>query len=444
MLPNANSKEQGEKQMEAVEVEMSTSNNKGDFVKENKAIFKTFAFLGLFAIRRVKGQYVVSKVRFIIFYLCWISYPLGGFFLAGKSETWVTRYGVSYMQDTFAVLVLAVVPTLQAYSLKFMTKSLPEILQNISQLSMMEVGFETPLKIRMKSSKVTINPGTEPLHPERLFNWLPRAMVVFSIFIFFTVSSTEYLMGVDFERMDKEVPTLVVLLVCLTFPFVSTLFVVVLTRWLEIVYKALNRYCKEVMPVSDVDKVLAVCSYVDRLQKIFGLLDVGFFRYILSINAASITVGASLCMARLMQDYTQIVYLGPLVFHGFILALTCEGGERLAAQHAGLVAWLKKEIRRHKLPAVPSSPPPSLSSSSFSSTSNLLHLLDGLLEYPPQIMTLGNYKVNRGFLITSIGFVLSYGAVASQIGDYADWEDFRDVFSAILSHRKCINQCLSS
>ncbi|KAK8403758.1 hypothetical protein O3P69_000100 [Scylla paramamosain] len=213
----------------------------------------------------------------------------------------------------------------------------------------------------MKSSKVTINPGTEPLHPERLFNWLPRAMVVFSIFIFFTVSSTEYLMGVDFERMDKEVPTLVVLLVCLTFPFVSTLFVVVLTRWLEIVYKALNRYCKEVMPVSDVDKVLAVCSYVDRLQKIFGLLDVGFFRYILSINAASITVGASLCMARLMQDYTQIVYLGPLVFHGFILALTCEGGERLAAQHAGLVAWLKKEIRRHKLPAVPSSPPPSLS-----------------------------------------------------------------------------------
>ncbi|MPC28945.1 hypothetical protein E2C01_022161 [Portunus trituberculatus] len=386
MLPNASSKEQGEKQVDAMEIDMGTSKNKRDFFQENRLIFKTFSFLGLFAVKKVKGQYVVSKVRFIIFYLCWITYPLGGFFLADKSENWLTLYEVSYMQDTFAVLVLAVVPTLQAYSLKFITKSLPEILQNISQLSMMEVGFETPLKMCVKSYKITINRDTEPLHPERLFNWLPRAMVVFSILIFFTVSSTEYLMGVDFKNVDKEVPTLVVLLVCLTFPFVSTLFIVLLTRWLEIVYRALYQYCKEVMPVSDVDQVLAVCSYVNRLQKIFGLLDAGFFRYILSINTASITVGASLCMARLMQDNTQIVYIGPLVFHGFILALTCEAGERLNAQHAELVTWLKKEIRHHKFPAVSSLPQQPLSS--FSSAADLLlHLLDGLLEYPPEVRT---------------------------------------------------------
>ena len=332
MLPEVNTKEQVKKnQIEEVDIEPQTVSRKGCLVRENKGIFRLFVLLGLFAIRRVKGQYMVSKMRFILFYLSWISYPLGGLFLAGISMYWITPSKVIFMHDTIAVLALAVMPALQAYSLKFMTKSLPEILQNISKLSMMEVGFETPLKLCLKTGRRNITPSTKPLLPERLFNWLPRAMVVFSIAVFLAVSSTEYLMGVDFQSLDREIPTLVVLSVCLTFPFVSTLIVVVFIIWLTLAYKALSRHCREGMFVCKVDQVLAVSNYVDRLQKIFALLDDGFFRYIISINVTSITIGASMCMANLMQD-GQIVYLGPLSLEVFTLALVCETGERLAAQ----------------------------------------------------------------------------------------------------------------
>lgn len=343
MLPDVRSKGQARgTQVEAGDIETHTVKRKGNFVKENKGIFTFFVLLGLFAVRRVKDQYVVSKVRFIIFYFNWITYPLGGLFLAGKTESWVTPSEEAFMEDTMVVLALAVVPALQAYSLKFMTKSLPEVLENISELSVMEVGFETPLKLCMKAGKVSISPGSKPLHPERLFNWLPRAMVFFSMVIFLTVSSTEYFMEVNFQTLDKELPILVILFVCLTFPFASSLFVVVFIKWLGMVYKALYRHCREVIPGCKLDQVLAICSYVDRLQKIFSLLDNGFFRYIISINATSIIVGASLCMARLTQDYSQIVYLGPLTFYGFTLALVCEAGERLAGQVSYLVSCTRK------------------------------------------------------------------------------------------------------
>lgn len=309
------------------------------FERENKGFFLLFTMFGLYAVKNVKGQYMVSKPKFIFFYLSWITYPLAGLFLATKAVYWVNPSEVispCFMQDTLAVLALAVIPSQQAYSLKFITKSLPEILETISELSPVEVGFETPMNVlenlSKKAGKLREATENKQIHPDRLFNWLPRAMVLFSMTVFLAVCSTEYLRELHFQTLDKEVPILVVLFVCLTFPFLTTILIAVFTRWLKLVYRALHRHCKEAMPTFNVDQVLTLCNYVDTLQRLFVLLDDGFFRYTLSMNAATVTIGASFCAARLMLDYTQIVYLGPLVLHCITLGVECEAGERLMAQ----------------------------------------------------------------------------------------------------------------
>lgn len=309
------------------------------FERENKGFFLFFNMCGLYAVKNVKGQYIVSKPKFIFFYLSWITYPLGGLFLATKAVYWVNPSEVifpCFMQDTLVVLALAVVPSLQAYSLKFITKSLPEILETMSELSRVEVGFETPMNVlenlSKKAGKLRAATDEKQIHPDRLFNWLPRAMVLFSMTVFLAVCSAEYLRELSFQTLDKEVPPLVVLTVCLTFPFLSSIFIGVFSRWLKLVYRALHRHCKAAMPTFTVDQVLTLCHYVETLQRLFGLLDNGFFRYTLSVNAMTVTIGASLCAARLMLDYTKIVYLGPLVLHCITLGVECEAGERLMGQ----------------------------------------------------------------------------------------------------------------
>lgn len=338
MLQDVMTKEQTKKEMNS-EGDTEASRVRRMYLEtENRGFFLFFTLCGLYALKRVKEQYKVSKALFIVFYLSWITYPLAGLLLATKIVYWVNPSEVvfpCFMQDTMTVLSLAVAPSLQAYSLKFITKSLPEILHTISELSLMEVGFETPMKalgcLSDKAEKIKAAADNTQLRPDRIFNWLPRAMVLFSMTVFLAVSSTEYLSELDLQTIDKEIPTLVILFVCLTFPFLSTILIVFFTRWLSVVYNALLRYCK-MTSTCNMDQILIICSYVDTLQGIFVLLDDGFFRYTLTVSVATVTAGASLCTAKLMQNYNQIVYLGPIVFHCIILGVVCEAGERLVAQ----------------------------------------------------------------------------------------------------------------
>lgn len=335
------------------DVESGRDVRKMYFEKENRGFFLFFIFSGLYAVRNVKGKYVVSKIRFILFYLTWITYPLAGLILASQAAHWMNSSEVelsSFMEDTLTVLILAVIPSLQAYSLKFITKSLPEILETISELSLMEVGFATPMKIledlSEKACKLKAVTENKQLHPNRLFNWLPRAMVLFSMAIFFAVCSMEYLHEINLQTLDSELPCLVILFVFLTFPFLTSILIAVFTWWLRRVYRALYLHCKEVMPSCNMDQVLAICSYVDMLQRLFVLLDEGFFRYTLTMNSVCMTIGASLCTARLLQGYTQIVYIGPLVLHCITLGISCEVGELLVAQvRKGLLYACEEEVR---------------------------------------------------------------------------------------------------
>lgn len=246
MLQDASTKQQTSKETKSPDnVESSRDVRKRYFETENQGFFLFITLCGLYAVKRVKGQYVVSKVKFIFFYISWITYPLTGLLLATKSVHWVSpREEVlpRFMQETLAVLALAVVPSLQAYSLKFMTKSFPKIMKTISELSLMKVGFETPIKVFTnpfeRARKIKAAADNKPLRPDRLFNWLPRAMVLFSMSVFLAVFFSEYLMGLDVQTLDQEVPSLVVLFVCLTFPFLTTILITFFARWLRMVYTA--------------------------------------------------------------------------------------------------------------------------------------------------------------------------------------------------------------
>lgn len=315
------------------------------FDVENKAAFMFFKLCCIVAIKRKYGQYVISNVMFIMFYTLWVVWPLSGFSLAVFSASLFSGEQSSDMfhnetlESSLFVLCFIVVPALQAYSLKFINKCLPQVLEDISLLGCINVGFETPLKVchvsKIKESTEKLKKAVhgecfgKETHPDRLFHWLPLAVVAASVSAFFTVWIIGIVVNVDLETVKEELPLLTVNFSYQCLPFVTTIFVIFFIRWHTKAYQSLHIFCNESSASWNKSQILALCMYVNKLQDIFAQLSDGLFRYILGINMITIIISAILCTAKVLLDARNFIYVEPLICNVFILTLICVNSSTL-------------------------------------------------------------------------------------------------------------------
>ncbi|XP_071546597.1 uncharacterized protein [Panulirus ornatus] len=424
------------------------------FEEENKWPFIFFRLCCIFAIRKKYGRYVMSNVMFIIFYILWVAWPLTGFTMAVYSASLFPgeqshgNIQNEVLESSLFILCFGVVPALQAYSLKFINKCLPQVLEDISLLCCIKVGFETPLKVcritKIKKSKERLKQavnGEFPLRqytqPEHLFHWLPLSMIVVSVFVFLTVWIIGFLVILDANILKKECSALAINFAYQCLPFVTTILVIFFIKWHTQVYQELQVSCNDTSAAWSTSQIHTLCTYVITLQDIFVQLSDGFFRYTLGINMITITISAIVCTAKILEDSNNFIYVEPLIGCAFILTIICEKSSALMDKYEKLLLLLKMKIRHHQR------------SPHDGHYEDLLLLRENLLESPPQVVTCGGYRCSRGLLVTLFGFILSYAVLFDQIA-HPRSGIHQDTINHILlilrnmtDDSECFSQCLT-
>ncbi|KAG7176303.1 Glutamate receptor ionotropic, NMDA 1-like 6, partial [Homarus americanus] len=126
---------------------------------------------------------------------------------------------------------------------------------------------------------------------------------------------------------------------------------------------------------------------------------------VIGINLVVVLFSAIVCMAKIFEDVSQIIYFEPLICNIFLLVLLCETSSSLMDKYDDLLLVLRKKIRHHMR---------------FQTRGEYEHLLlmrKLLLESPPEVMTFGGYRTNRSLLVTTLGFVVSYALLVDQIAN---------------------------
>lgn len=329
------------------------------FQKKNKHFFLLWAFLCVLAIRLEGGQYVVSKVRFIVLYLLWITWPLSGFALCfvgtnisseisghgkltGRSEGEEDAKGEG-VEVSITILCFAVLPALQAYSLKLINRAMPRLLESIVLFCKCNTSFKTPATLSTFRNDAQDlledgHPGAgdifqvKQIYPERLFHWLPLAIILTSVFFCIAFWLVGFVMLIDIETLQREWPFFAMMFFYLTLPCLTTAFSLIFIRWLTVVYRSFAKFCSKNASSWNSRQILQVNMYVDKLQEIFEQLSTGFLRYTLGINMLVVVMSAVVSVAKVLQGFNMIIYLEPLVTNVCIMVALCHGSAKLMTE----------------------------------------------------------------------------------------------------------------
>ncbi|XP_071549669.1 uncharacterized protein [Panulirus ornatus] len=404
---------------------------------KNKVIFRIFKILGLFLIRWDEGEqaYVVLKIRFFLFYTFWFIWPLVGLGIAllGRkmfnSDDGLDRVN-NFMESALFILGFAVIPAIKTYSLKLVTKCLPDVLEEIVSLQELKVGFKTPLNIHLPSRPQRPDAPRTAVHrgyqkrltdPEALFKILPILTVVLSVVAFVVSWIYGLTEAVEWDAIKQEWSFFTMQFTYLTLPCITTWFSVIFIEWLRMVYEKLrieadNRLgslletSQGISPESDQrtitldqEKIEEYGEYVTKLQEIFITLSNGFISYVLGLNFTVSILSAVFCTSKLLQGFQQVMYVIPLSVALYHMGLVCNKSHALMDEYESIVLILKQLLRRRRKnpEALPY---------------DQLHILrENLLESPPQVVTFGEYRVSNGLLLATYSFIISYAMLINDI-----------------------------
>lgn len=335
-----------------------------DFQKKNKFFFLLWTLLGVLAVRLEGCQYVVSKARFIVLYLLWITWPLSGFVLCLVGTNVISKISgyeelIERSEDegdakgdgvevSITILCFAVLPALQAYSLKLINRATPRVLETIVFFCSCNTSFKTPATLstfRNDGQDLVENdhPGAghcnghdvfqvKQIYPERLFHWLPLATILISVFFCFAFWLVGFMMLIDIETLKREWPFFALMFFYLTLPCLTTAFSLIFIRWLTTVYRSFAKFCSKNASSWDTWQIQQVNMYADKLQEVFEQLSTGFLRYTLGINMLVVVMSAVVSVAKVLQGFNMIIYLEPLGINVCIMVALCHGSAKLMAE----------------------------------------------------------------------------------------------------------------
>ncbi|XP_064078344.1 uncharacterized protein LOC135195796 [Macrobrachium nipponense] len=418
--------------------------NKKNCLKENnKIIFGIFRALGFFPVKwePSKSTYVVQPGPFVVSYTFWFLWPLLGL---GVASVGMKLFNLNenldkvddVIETSLFILGFAVAPAIVTYSIKLIAKYIPQILEDISNLCEMDVGFKTPMNIHIPSSKQKalsskvefINSQKSQDHEKMLF-YVPLVTVFVSIVAFIIAWAFGIYEVVDWATLEQEWPFFIMQFTYLTQPAISNWFCAVFLEWLRLVYEALRvefdylyhntlaylqettkpqrgRNCPSV--AYSEENVKLTGDYVDKLQEIFVLLSEGVLKFTSSVNFLVCLISAVFCTLELLRSFRLIMYMVPLALAIGNMALFCYKSDCLMNEYERILLILKKTVRlkRRNPDLLPY---------------NELHILrENLLELPPQVVIFGGYRVGNGLLVAAHGFILSYAMLANDILDMHD------------------------
>ncbi|XP_068208096.1 uncharacterized protein [Palaemon carinicauda] len=408
-------------------------------VEKNKLIFSIYRCLGLFPFRwdSSKSLYTVQAVSFAVAYSFWFLWPLIGLGVALYGiKTFNLNENLDQVDDvvetSIFILGFAVAPAITTYSIKQIAKYLPEILDDISNLCELKVGFKTPLHIHMPcrkqkalSSKAEfINSQKFQEHEKTLF-YVPLITLFLSIVAFIIAWVNGILEVTEWSTLKSEWPFYILQFFYLTQPAITTWFCVVFIEWMRLVYEALKVEVEYLyhntltslqrtsgpqrdrnIPTAAFSKesVKLTDDYIDKVQEIFVLL-IKIIKYVASVNFLVYLISAVFCTLELLKSFRLIMYMIPLAISVGHMALICYASNCLMDEYEHILLILKRTVRleRHHPGLLPY---------------DELHILrENLLELPPQVVVFGGYPLGNGFLIAVHGFILTYAVLANDIMD---------------------------
>lgn len=225
----------------------------------NKNVLIVFKILGIYLIRWDKDAkaYVVLKIRYFLFYTFWFIWPLAGLLVALMGKNIFGTYDDSdnvnnVIESSLFILGFAVIPALKTYSLKLITRCLPDVLEDMVDLQDLDTGFETPLKVSIPSWTQKIDAVNYPntaagrasrkkiSDPEVLFRVLPIVTVVVSTVAFVTAWVWGLTQVIEWEAVKNEWPFFIMQFSYMTLPCITTWFSVLFVEWQRMVYEKLR------------------------------------------------------------------------------------------------------------------------------------------------------------------------------------------------------------
>ncbi|KAK7019405.1 hypothetical protein SK128_021865 [Halocaridina rubra] len=410
---DCSSEEKGEyiENSEKVKSQSETLEAAQYFDEANRKLMLMYWYAGIVAVRRDNGNYFLNKFWFFSSYMFWNLYPLVGLYAFYSKYMKIQNQhllSTSMAEDSntvFSALIIMyffLFPTLQSHSLVLFNKILPKVLDDMSKLCSLKIGFKTPLKVHFFKRLPDDDSGC--IHRrDYLFFWLPLAVLSFFFLLFALSWLFLFIHILNFDYMTDFWPVFVIQYTSGSLPTLTSAFVVTLCKWHMFVYHDLHTYVKTTSSSWSKDHVHSLCKYMDRLQDIFNSMDSGFFRYTLGINLITISINSMACGFMILQGVNQVIFLLPLVYYLMILNSSCSWGSRLIYQYENVLKALQSEIRRRQEAELKHD------------CDDLSLLREYFLERPPQLLTFGGYKVGISLMVTLVGIIASYTILFDQM-----------------------------
>jgi len=309
----------------------------------NTFIFKMFKYLGFITVTWKGDHYSINKWYFTISYTLWFILPTFGVVLSAWSLSQVYDENLSTVYNTeedrhssiVYVFCVAVVPSLQAFTIRMISKGLPDTLYKIAEIdarqskhrkniSMAQVLFPY-LNISKKAASSSSSSQSS------IFTFLPVMTLLISIVAFWTLwtlTLLEAIESIDISVIVDEWLHFTLIIVYGIMVFFSNWFCAIVIEWFRVTYAVFDISLKTATEadLKEMDSTLFLVS------ECFYFVSNNFLAYICTLNTIINTVSSIFSFVKLFSGFEMVFYMIPLFFSVNMIWFLCYHSSKLSDQ----------------------------------------------------------------------------------------------------------------
>ena len=287
----------------------------------NSFFFHMFQSLGLITVHWKIDHYSISRLHFTVSYIVWFFLPSA---LFGVSAYLKSIIVTGEKNDDFShiatVFVIAVVPSVQAYTIKIVNSKLPTVFYKMAEIDGMSEHPKKPFKIMETILPLLFLAKAEKGESCSIISFFPIASVLLSIGVFWVMWTISFLNIIEILSVDliiDEWVPLTLLVVYSIAAHLSTWFCVLILEWFRKTYGSVH---KAIGKTSD-ENLLDLNNSLDRLFECFLEVRDSFLAYICTINLAINVISATFSFVKMISGIEMIFYFVPFSFNAHMIWL---------------------------------------------------------------------------------------------------------------------------
>ncbi|KAK7082647.1 hypothetical protein SK128_027327, partial [Halocaridina rubra] len=305
----------------------------------NEKVLKVFISLGIVALQKKNGDYVLSKVKFTLSCIFWTVFPLifislvftTSHHINGSYQDTDPEYcnysspETIFFDRTKLMIWFFSFSAIQTISLASINSCLSRLLEEISTLSRFQGSFTIPLKVEI----IGRGPRDRFIAEGKdctVFFLLPGIMMFLSHLSLAVWWLICFLQFMNRHYFQCEWPYILTHFVTSIQPFLTNNFLIFLCKWLLGIYEELLKYMIATSSQWEKPQIRLLRQYLTKLQEIFTYMNNGFFKVTIGINYVNACAGAIASLFNILQGVNQVVYIIPLFWHLYFITSPCKYG----------------------------------------------------------------------------------------------------------------------